>query len=71
VKEKSGQQSDGRTQYLYFFRDDRTGSLFETQAVNSDRALLKCLRETKWKMELILYEGKEALPAQWESYFPD
>ena len=58
-----------RTDYLYFFRHDRTGSLYKTQAINSDNALLKCLHETKWKMEAILYEGKDIPPPRWEEYF--
>ena len=68
---KNQPSADSRTKshYLYFFRDDKTGSLYETQAVNSDQALLKCLYETKWRMETILYEGKEPVPLRWGDYF--
>ncbi|MGH7740367.1 MAG: hypothetical protein ACREL1_09510 [bacterium] len=59
------------TNHLYFFRHARTGSLYQALSPDSDRALLKCLHETKWKMDVILYEGKEILTTPVEHYFPE
>ena len=49
------------SRYFYFFRHYKLGAIYKTQAVNSDVALLKCLRETQWPMEWLVYEGKEII----------
>lgn len=47
--------------FVYFFRHHKLGAVFMTPAINSDDALLKCLRETHWPMEQLVYEGKDTV----------
>ena len=49
-------------EYLYNFRNLCLDTVYKTRANDSDEALLKCLQETKWLMEAIIYEGKTLAP---------
>jgi len=49
-------------EYLYYFRNLCLDTVYKTRAVDSDEALLKCLQDTKWLMEAIIYEGKTIAP---------
>ena len=49
------------SRYFYFFRHYKLGAIYKTQAIHSDAALLKCLKETHWRMDQLVYEGKETI----------
>lgn len=50
------------SKYFYFFRHFKLGAIYKTQAIHSDAALMKCLMETHWRMDQLVYEGKEQIP---------
>jgi len=47
--------------HLNFFRHYKLGAIYKTQALNSDIALIKCLKETHWPVETLVYEGKDTI----------
>ena len=49
------------TKNIFFFRHFKQGTVYNTPAVNSDVALIKCLKDTNWRMDQLVYEGKQTI----------